>query len=219
MWSMSTVDAAARLGRGQLHRSTVCCWMFQTVCVFALAFGRSLCVRQTAAGVACCPCRTNSFFNPVFVQPDEDANAAETPAASPSPAPGPSQTSSVSISLGGEGATGVAVVNTQCAVNGSLSMLLTGTDATGGWDQPRGTGSSDGNTTTTTTGGNSTTTAAAGGGFAALNSGGNAANMTAVSSPAVGENTAGVNNTGGPDGQTGSNATTNAVGGNAAGTA
>lgn len=190
-------------------------------CVLVLALVRNLCVRQTAAGVACCPCRTgssSSFFNPVFVQPDENAGAAETPAASPIPAPSPSQQSSVSISLGGEGSTGVAVVNTQCAVNGSLSMLLTGTDATGRWVQPGASGSSDGNTTTTTTGGNTTTGGGGGGGNAALNGGGNATNTTAASSPAVGENMAGGRNTGGAGGQTGSNATTNAVSGNAAGT-
>lgn len=88
-------------------------------------------------------CRT--LFNPVFVEGD----GAATPSSSPSPAPSPAvaasaPSSTVSVNLGGEGASGIAVVNTQCAVNTSLNMLLTGEEASGGWVQPGGASNSVG---------------------------------------------------------------------------
>lgn len=78
-------------------------------------------------------CRT-SYYNPVYLP--GDSGTAGTAAPSPSPKPGtptpsPAPQSSVSVTLGGNTTSGVAVVNTQCAVNGSLPMLSV--DGAGSW--------------------------------------------------------------------------------------
>jgi hypothetical protein len=110
--------------------------------------------------------------------------------------------STVSVNLGGEGTSGIAVVNTQCAVNTSLNMLLTGDEVTGDWVQPiGGTNSAVANAV------NGTAVAPVLGGNAAVNS------TTDSNATDVGGNAAGV---GGNAAGVGSNATN--AGGDADGT-